>query len=150
MCGRPHLRLSTASTAGTCLALCESDPDCARGSGSRCVYGDERSEAEGLGYCSEACSPLTAAGCPSGWNCVGQVDPDGAFTTCVRAGVRSAGETCTTVLDCEVGSVCVEGSARTECRRSCRVGASDCPVGSYCSNFAPELVIGDTEWGSCR
>jgi hypothetical protein len=140
---------------GSCLELCASDGDCAPANGSRCVIELEDAGGQpipGGTYCTQACSPQTASGCPAAWNCLVLDDAGGDATRCIPAGADTQDVPCNSVLECAAGYTCVNHDNTRTCQRNCRVGvAGTCNAfpGTACGGFASPHVIAGVEWGVC-
>lgn len=140
---------------GSCLALCASDGHCAPTAGSRCLIQLRDSGGQpipGARYCTQACTPQTAAGCPAGWNCVVSDDGGGDVTSCQPSGVGGQGDACGEIADCAAGYTCVVRGSTLSCQRHCRVGVSgSCAsfAGTACAGFSSPHVIAGVEWGVC-
>ncbi len=154
-----------------CRKWCASDADCTGGSGAICiiqvVFGNPAMDVPGAITCSTDCDPTAAApaGCPAGWGCnLYYADPDGTpgnaddrnFTECDPVGTAAAGGTCTTNKDCPATMDCISFTNGTmSCQPTCLCPSGNCAAGSCpsgtgsCHAFAPELMIGTREYGTC-
>ncbi|MFH2005320.1 MAG: hypothetical protein ABI333_01920, partial [bacterium] len=119
----------------TCLALCEGDNDCRDGYSCVHVLGER------------GCAPPARGFHGLGDDCVGDADCAGELTCqIVGDGGRQCTESCTSVLNCGVGAVCVQ----SQCRRTCDQDA-DChtdqvcvstPDGRICANEPARAPLG--------
>lgn len=97
--------------------------------------------------CMEACDPRATWICEGGLACLalaGATDRG----VCYLGGALAAGDSCLDRgLECEPGAVCItfDEGARAECRKACRVEASDCADGETC-----EVLMADRGAGFCE
>lgn len=134
---------------GSCLELCRNDIDCDPAAGSRCLLSIP---VPGGTFCTQACDPGSALGCPAGWNCLIDDDPGGDATECIPAGVDDQGDPCNASSECAVGYTCVNHDNTRTCQRQCRVGVSgSCSgfAGTTCRGFTSAHIIAGAEWGVC-
>jgi len=90
------------------------------------------------------CDPLSPdLVCGGGAHCEPQSSGDPQCVAPVGAGGQGAA--CATSSDCQAEFYCREGAS---CSQWCRVGGSDCSVGT-CNAFSVPRYIGGTEWGGC-
>jgi hypothetical protein len=113
-------------TAGTCLAMCETENDCAVD--EDCAFEHSGSAAA---VCFAACDVLlqnclASEGCyPTGSGTVGY---------CYAEGYGFAGDSCEFMSDCQAGLVCVGSEASGTCRRMCD-SAYDGLAAPTCDSF---------------
>jgi hypothetical protein len=153
-CSRGYKCIYT-DNQGSCLEFCASDADCAPATGSRCVIELDDGTGQtvpGGTFCSQACSPQTASGCPAGWNCAVLEDGNADVTRCIAAGSATQDDACSATVACASGYTCATYNGDHLCLRNCRVGmASGCNnfPGTTCTGFSTPTVIGGVEWGVC-
>jgi hypothetical protein len=118
--------------------------------GSDQAHGTTGEGCVGDGFCRPWCFP-PAMYCEADERCTSiytSLDPLASHLGCAPAGARSAGDTCTLVVDaagmhddCAAGLLCVEGT----CRQTCLPGSMELPAGctacSFVAGHAPELGI---------
>jgi hypothetical protein len=76
-----------------------------------------------------SCDPVTADGCGKG-DCY-LVAGQGPSCVC-PAGTAAEGEACNTTTECEPSLVCAGTSPPGTCRKTCLVGDTSCPAGTFC------------------
>jgi hypothetical protein len=131
-----------------CSRFCDVDTDCL-GAGSRCVIELDGASNQPLGIdvCSNSCDLVEQTRCASGMACVGYSDAGGDYTDCDYVGTAEIGDACTTALDCEAGTTCVDN----ECAAYCEVDDDfGCAGDEQCVSFTTPLVIDNVEYGSCQ
>lgn len=159
--GRACIR-SPGTTTSVCRTPCTDDGEC--GNGARCAQIDATSAST---YCTIACNPVTADGCPAGEACdfleARPVEIDGGelpsirFWDCRRATTAGTmGAPCmpATPEDCAAGYTCLSG-ATDACTRYCAAvtggGANpECATGERCSGFDMAPEVSGTPIGFCE
>jgi len=142
-----------AANTPWCARFCNVDGDCSPGDGSRCVIGldDPNGQPLNVKVCSNACDPYEQTGCPTGMGCVGRTATAGDYTDCRYMGTKLDGQTCTSHTECMTGSTCVGSNGVFTCRSFCLVGEpTTCLAGQICVGFAGDMIIGTTEYGTCK
>ena len=163
---------------GQCRKYCDGDSDCGFGHCLITVTysdGGTSTPVPGAEVCSKACKPEspTGSGCPSGLGCFFYYrDPNGSsgsgdefwYTDCRAAatsgGLHDADCEANGDADCAPGYNCLsisysDGTTAARCRQTCvwevagEPGERRCDGGRTCGELN-DIIIGDTEYGSCR
>jgi len=136
-----------------CRSFCSVDSDCTPPGGACLV--DIVPLAPGVSVCTQNCDPTTNEGCSvTGFGCQAQRDPTSgkAFTICLEdSGAGTQNSLCQAdVGNCAPNFDCVSvGGGPYSCVRWCKV-AQGCAGGLQCVHFAPPMLIGSTEYGTCE
>jgi hypothetical protein len=140
---------------------CLKDADCQIG--TSCVYGECRRycvAAAACGAtsctadftpfypvktCSDACTPISNAGCPS-TSCL--IIQGQGTTFCLAGDTTPIGAACDQApFSCVPGAVCHNENGAFKCRAQCDPNGAACATGT-CTT-APDLVVGGTQYGVC-
>ncbi|MCE9578233.1 MAG: hypothetical protein K8W52_34220 [Deltaproteobacteria bacterium] len=133
----------TMCVVNVCRKACLNDPECGTGSVCRANF-DPLLPALA---CTDACTPVTNAGCPGTDTCVPLQGTDGAF--CIPGDTIPDGGVCTdNAFNCVHGAVCYRDSDGIDrCHTVCDPG-TNMPCTGTCDSKA-DLVVGGITYGVC-
>lgn len=132
-----------------CMQFCNTTADC--GARSQCAFELESAGGDPLGakVCSNSCTIVGQAGCPTGTGCFGIQDGTADYTDCRVMGTKAEAAPCDDTLECRPGSVCVDAGGGGRCRQYCQTADLICNNGLFCVGFTDPLVIGGVQIGAC-
>ncbi len=151
LCAAGSVCLNNSGTTLLCAPFCKTDSDCVGGACLALGTSQGTGNVPGIGYCASGCDlENPQAICGAGLSCETFLASSGASTTgCIPAGTKTGANGCSSSnpYGCAPGFACMNNGY---CRRWCRVDLNDCPSGTNCTSFNPNIAVNGINYGFCQ